>query len=744
MEQLLQVSMRYQAVYIPDAAVKTATFAITPTTATLVTNMAELGFGVAEDLLHALQHTTPAFHLQLLEALKDLAGVNKNWTPLVRGWDVPTGETRLDHFITSFANAFKSKIPGTVLACGHMIPAGTFPLERYNGCPFCGTPFEFAAIENYGQNSRQKVLELWTDKHLAITLTSLLSARTALDATQQASLKTLLQHQPLPEVAIAMKETLMLAIDILIESGMEEKAQALFRTPADVMRYLWFKHTGHLQILQPKVVALREARNSGHIVRQLDKRSEALAAANAKLRLKYNRHECLRVAKWLNGINMDLEQMCEIMHPKRAMWVRFIRALRLIEYGKRKGFERLGALMEKFAKQDYEVWQGWVNHFRTTYDSAATFELLKQRPGSFARALFANMLWFGPDATLEAFAEVAGKVPARLLVSLAMYADQYFDGVSRVVKPLGGGNKQINGNKLTAIYQADALKAIKTAVADMCMAELGRRFASQQTEARTIFIDPMLFKIPLAIGDRAGTVQDLPSALMGTVFPVEGDRVRLFMQWGVGLPAQHLDMDLTAVVAYDDRIDYCSFQHLTTIGCQHSGDIRAIPEKKGTAEYIELDLQALKAANARYVTFTCNAYSVGALSPNLVVGWMNSANPMKVSEKSGVAYDPACVQHQVRVTSALTKGLVFGVLNVATKEITWMEMEFGGQLGTNVDLRTVRGMLDRLQSKMTIGELLMVKARVQQLTLLGEATADENYTAEWARDTAAVTQLLID
>lgn len=53
----------------------------------------------------------------------------------------------------------------------------------------------------------------------------------------------------------------------------------------------------------------------------------------------------------------------------------------------------------------------------------------------------------------------------------------------------------------------------------------------------------------------------------------------------------------------------------------------------GTAEYIELSLPELAEAGAKYVTFTANAYSCGALSPNLVVGWMDSAYPMKVSEK---------------------------------------------------------------------------------------------------------------
>ena len=65
-----------------------------------------------------------------------------------------------------------------------------------------------------------------------------------------------------------------------------------------------------------------------------------------------------------------------------------------------------------------------------------------------------------------------------------------------------------------------------------------------------------------------------------------------------------------------------------------------------------MNLNELEKTGARYVTFSCNAYSTGALSPNLMVGWMNSAYPMTVSDKDGVAYDPSCVQFMVRVSEA--------------------------------------------------------------------------------------------
>jgi hypothetical protein len=103
------------------------------------------------------------------------------------------------------------------------------------------------------------------------------------------------------------------------------------------------------------------------------------------------------------------------------------------------------------------------------------------------------------------------------------------------------------------------------------------------------------------------------------------------------------------------------------------------------------------------------------------------------------------VQHQVRITGGLTKGLVFGVLDVARREIVWLELPFYGQVVQNLDVQGVRLLLRRLESKLTVGQLLKTKAEAQNLELVtDEAAADETYTAAWARNAAAVTQLLVD
>jgi hypothetical protein len=386
-----------------------------------------------------------------------------------------------------------------------------------------------------------------------------------------------------------------------------------------------------------------------------------------------------------------------------------------------------------------------VNYYRLRAEEENTFRLLKGRPGLFARSLFANMLWFGKDSTIEAFSSVVDKVPARLVFTLQMYAVNYFDKeAKRAVKPLGGTGKSIPANKLLSLYDEAGLKAMKEGVAELCMLAMGKRFAAIATNSRTIYIDPMLYKIPLSIGDRSEQVQDMPAALMGTRFVVEGDTVRLFMQWGKGMPAGHLDMDLSCYICFAHTTEICSFSRLVATGCKHSGDIRSIPKEVGTAEYIDINIHDLRKAGARYVAFTCNAYSPGSLTPNLIVGWMNSRFPMNISERSGVAYDPSCVQHQVRITSGLTKGLVFGVLDVEGKEIIWLELPFYGQIAGNLDLKTVESLIAKLNSKLSIGHLLSIKAEAQNLQLLDTPDADEVYSQQWAINTAAVTKLLVD
>lgn len=747
---MIKVALRYHAVSLDirreDIDMKSA--ATVPVMA-FVTRLKENGFSVSEELLHALNAVSTDTLAEITSCINDEMGVDLNWAPLVKGWDVPTGECRADHWVTLLVNHFGGKetgLRGTTLRCGHFIPEGTFPLERYNGCPFCGTPFETADFVYKGQGSRLKELRLFTADDLRHIMATLLSSVTPLCATELDSLNLLLDEYPLPtDVNITMRETVMLVIKTLVEKDKANEATSLLKTPTDVLRYLWYEKTGHMQIIEPRTLIGHERKKHSSLFPHLDRGNEAAMAMKQKLKLKYDRKACLRVAKWMNALPMTAQQAAENMNPKRGMWVRMIHALRLGEYSRKQGMEHLAEILDVFYKQDYQTWQGQVDKARTENDPATTLALLKERPGLFARCLFATMLRFGSEQVLEAFCEVADKLPIRLLLSLGNAAEIYFDtNENRIARPITGVTLRIKPNKLLASIDEDRRKQMAKEVKDIYRTMMERRFAARQTTSKTIYIDPRLYNIPVSVGDRTTTIQDTSCALMGTRFPVEGDAVRLFMQWGKGLHAQQLDMDLSCSITLPDgKTDYCNFMNLTCTGAKHSGDIISIPEMVGTAEYIELSLPELEAEGAKYVTFTCNAYSGGSLSPNLVVGWMDSAQQMTVSELTGVAYDPSCVQHMVRISeSNLSKGLVFGVLDVAKREIVWLETSFTSQIVQELDSRCVEAIMHRLEEKMSVGELLEMKAKVQHLELVGSAeTADESYTYEWVLNPAELLAL---
>lgn len=730
---LRKVALRHQAVYLPveKAEIPTVYEPTAPLMA-FVARLKENGYCPSEELLHALSLVPVQTLADITLMIKEVMGVDLNWAPLVKGWDVPTGETYMDHLITFLTNLFggeEAGFKGTKLPCGHFIPEGTFPLERYNGCPYCGTPFRTAHFVYHGQGSKLKELRLFTMEDMVSVFRSLLASPTPHDATQLDSLKLLLEEFEVPEdVEIGMKETAMVVISA---KGLDWGLR-LLKTPNDILRYLWYEKTGLVKIIEPKYLIAMERKAAE------EKRKE--------LKLKYNRLQCRMAATWLSAVPMTAQQAAENMNPKRGMWVRMIHALRLGEYSRRKEFEHLAEILDVFYKQDYETWAGRLDQAQRSNDKATTLRMLSERPGLFARCLFATMLHFGKDDTLKAFESVLDDLPARLILSLGNNAELYFDPSSpRLARPITGGSIPIEPNPLLSLYSDDQLTTMVKDVKELYVKAMRQRFARQKTDSKTIYIDRRLYDIPVSVGDRTTTIQDTACALQGTRFHVEGDAVRLFMQWGKGLPAQHLDMDLSCRIALQgDMVEECAYYNLTAPGAKHSGDIQRIPDQVGTAEYIELTLSELEKAGARYVTFTCNAYTDGNLSPNLMVGWMNSAYPMTVSDETGVAYDPSCVQHMVRISEGnLSKGLVFGVLDVPAREIYWLEMPFMGQTLRDCNGEAVELLLKKLRGKMSVGQLLDLKREAQKLNLVETPEeADEAYTYEWALNPAEVSALL--
>lgn len=371
---LTKIALRYRALYldIRSEDINKTSAATVPVIA-FVARLKENGFCVSEELLHALNAVSADTLAEITRCIEEVMGINLNWAALVKGWDVPTGESYVDHLITWVANIMGGKnagLKGTTLPCGHFIPEGTFPIERYNGCPYCGTPFKTADFVYKGQGSKLKELRLFTDRDMKNVFTSLLTSATPLDATQKDTLEQLLHEYHLPDnFTITMKETAMLVVKFLSEQGKADEASVLLKTPADVLRYLWYEKTGYVQIIEPKTLVAHAGKMYRHMWGPLDRSEDAAQEMKKKLMLKYDRKACLRAAKWLNATQLSAEQAAENMNPKRGMWVRMIRALRLAEYSHKNGMEHLAEILDVFYRQDYSTWQGRVDKARLQNDA---------------------------------------------------------------------------------------------------------------------------------------------------------------------------------------------------------------------------------------------------------------------------------------------------------------------------------------------------------------------------------------
>ncbi|NME71897.1 TerD family protein [Flammeovirga aprica] len=741
--ELQKVAIRNGALYVP--LIETPEKAvITAITKSYIRLFEEVGLYFSNDLLLHLNAVSQTEKEAIYAVVQEILGLKKNWTPLIKEWDQPSKITFGDQVITWLSNKMGSQ-SGYLLPCDHVISEGTFNIDEFNGCPHCGTPFEVGKLMLKDEGKKLKKLSLWTDQELEKYFHGLLASAVALDATQVENLQILLKYFDLPEDAqIVMKETKMLVIDTLTQQNEIRKANQFFQSPNDVLRYLWYKHTGYLQLVKPKVIIKRKGINAVNIHRQMDAQQATKKKATDALKLKFSRKEAKVYAYWLNCLTMNIQQQCEDMHPNRGMWVRVIRALRLGELSKRKGYEKLAQLMDTFYNQNYTVWQGRVNHFKLKLDAEKTFSLLKQRPGLFARSLFANMLWFGPEVTLKHFKEIVNQLPSRLIYTLNMYADTYFDPSSdRVVKPLGGTSKRIPKNHLLQAYMEEDLKEMVNQIHQLTFEKIKEKLEQEEVKPHSIYIDPQLYNIPFAIGERSNHIQDLNHVPTGARFPIEGDKVRLFMQWGEGLSAQHLDMDVSCMVIYPEKAEFCSYSQLNIGGCKHSGDIQQIPEKVGTAEYIDVDVAYLQKWGAKYVYFTSNAYTNGSLSPNMMVGWMNSEYPMTISS-TGVGYHPAHIQQHIKIKEGLAKGLLFGILDIQKREMIWLEMDFSGQVVQNMNLKTVESLMQKMEARIKVGDILKLKAGIHQLTITeNQEEADQVYDLKWASDPNELNQFLL-
>ncbi len=156
---LAKVALRLGAIYVENPVETTDSTLLRLSTITALTQLNERGFVLDEKALRQFNLMPVEDQAAIIETINDVYNLDMNWTPLVKGWLEPTGESAVDHLLTAFANILAdggADVSGTRLECGHLIPDGTFDLSRYNGCPFCGRPCKLHPAFTFLGKRREK------------------------------------------------------------------------------------------------------------------------------------------------------------------------------------------------------------------------------------------------------------------------------------------------------------------------------------------------------------------------------------------------------------------------------------------------------------------------------------------------------------------------------------------------------------------------------------------------------------
>lgn len=572
---------------------------------------------------------------------------------------------------------------------------------------------DFAAQPLSDSHSGLRPLGRYTDFDVDCELEKLLTARTPPGEDDKEDITSFLTLRPMfrPEGAMPSAERRIIAAFAVL-NRQDDGGMDFLANIDDLLRLMWYPVTESGRLIRPKLV--RDLYDYCYL--DIDK----------AMKLKATRPACRRAARWIETLPQRAAEICESMHPHRGMWVRAIRALRLPEMARRYKLPKLAEVLDLFYRGDYEVWGGKVDAAVAAGDSREAARLLKQRPGAFARRLFSLALTLDSDVICTAFEEVADKVSLRLLYSLDQAADGWFFHMERTIIVPGCKSVSIAANRhllSSGRTAADEVhERITRAIAKAIMTHYAKADIAEGTR---IYIDPELSALKLPVGDRTNTMSALGRVTSGTSFPVKADRVTVFIHWGVGMPAQHYDMDLSAFIVGDDKelqIAYYNLEHNNI--ARHSGDYIDIPDQVGAAEYVTLDIPGLLHEGYSYALFSVNAYSVPRLADTLMAGWLSADSPFSLDANQGVSYNPADVEQLITFpTAGVARGTIFAALDLEARRMIWMQINNSAQTMRDYTSDVIWGYLRQLESKYSYADALRLLAQARHLEIVDNIAA---------------------
>ena len=496
-------------------------------------------------------------------------------------------------------------------------------------------------------------IDLGTKKDYHSILTELAAANSSLSDTDKSIFVFLMDDiediaDLLPD-SIPQKETLALIGATLIKKyAIDAEISGIAKTATDVLRIATQLSSGDVSLADET----RYISFSRPVRRILLQSLEACSSLEEDLL----RHK----GKWL--------RLAERLHPRQyKCFPRTQEAFRKLRNGEHIATFASDA---EAALKNEDDWQNAV-------------KVLSARPGDFLRRLDHVLRTYPSHSTaiLNNFLHVADKAATPALLSLHQHFinRQEKDAPSRQVFPKGSTSKM---KVIPAVEKEIKLSVCKKAV-DGIEAVLVARFAKLPSLGE-VFLDPELANYPVPFAQRSAS-KALRTLPRGSHAPLDSgtdkNLLRFFIWWKNG--DDRTDLDLSAALLKEDFSLHTTvaYYNLRDFGGTHSGDIVDAPN--GACEFIDIDIEKLKATGVRYVAAVVSSFTRQAFRdlPECFCGWMTREHAQQ-----GEVFEAKTVENKADL-SGDTQCAIPVIIDLEKRKAIWCDISLGShpQFPNNVD-----------------------------------------------------------
>ncbi|MFC9266378.1 RING finger family 4 domain-containing protein [Streptomyces zhihengii] len=268
---------------------------------------------------------------------------------------------------------------------------------------------------------------------------------------------------------------------------------------------------------------------------------------------------------------------------------------------------------------------------------------------------------------------VTSVAPAVLLSALGSLRVRDRQHTVRVFFPKAGAAK----THVTDDVRPPLPAAVTHAVTEVLTGEVLRR-AGRGAPVGVAVVDADLDGMIAPFAERTAS-RALVTLPRGSEIALPGGRsLRLFLTWTESEASGRTDLDLSVAMfdAHWRHIGVCDYTHLRYArqAAVHSGDLQSAPPPLGATEFVDLDLDLLAAAGARYavaVVFSYNDVPFGELA-EAFAGLMLRDGP----GGAGPLFDPRSVEQRFDLTGS-SRACVPLVVDLQSRTLRWLDVVKG-------------------------------------------------------------------